>query len=56
MIKIYMIFKYNKKKLIPKAEIVNYNLIMNFIKIAFGIKYATKGLYLKKEKIKSYIK
>ncbi len=32
----------NKIKLIPKMEIVSYNLIMDFIKIGFGIGYATK--------------
>ncbi len=29
-------------KLIPKAEIVSYNLIMDFVKSGFGIGYATK--------------
>lgn len=32
----------NKVKLIPKMEIVSYNLIMDFLKIGFGIGYATK--------------
>jgi DNA-binding transcriptional LysR family regulator len=34
--------KDNKVNLIPKMEIVSYNLIMDFIKIGFGIGYATK--------------
>ncbi len=32
----------NNVKLIPKAEIVSYNLIMDFVKSGFGIGYATK--------------
>lgn len=32
----------NNVKLIPKMEIVSYNLIMDFLKIGFGIGYATK--------------
>lgn len=38
----------NKIKLIPKMEIVSYNLIMDFIKIGFGIGYATKE-FIKEE-------
>lgn len=38
----------NKTKLIPKMEIVSYNLIMDFIKIGFGIGYATKE-FIKEE-------
>lgn len=38
----------NKIKLIPKIEIVSYNLIMDFIKIGFGIGYATKE-FIKEE-------
>lgn len=34
--------KLNKINLIPKAEIVSYNLIMDFVKAGFGIGYATK--------------
>ena len=34
--------KTNNITLIPKMEIVSYNLIMEFIKIGFGIGYATK--------------
>lgn len=34
--------KVNKVDLIPKMEIVSYNLIMDFLKIGFGIGYATK--------------
>lgn len=34
--------KDNNVNLIPKMEIVSYNLIMEFIKIGFGIGYATK--------------
>lgn len=34
--------KENHVNLIPKMEIVSYNLIMDFIKIGFGIGYATK--------------
>lgn len=34
--------KNNNISLIPKMEIVSYNLIMEFIKIGFGIGYATK--------------
>lgn len=34
--------KDNKVDLIPKMEIVSYNLIMDFLKIGFGIGYATK--------------
>lgn len=34
--------KDNNTKLIPKAEIVSYNLIMDFVKSGFGIGYATK--------------
>jgi DNA-binding transcriptional LysR family regulator len=34
--------KDNNVKLTPKMEIVSYNLIMDFIKIGFGIGYATK--------------
>lgn len=34
--------KENKVNLIPKMEIVSYNLIMDFLKIGFGIGYATK--------------
>ncbi len=32
----------NEVKLTPKMEIVSYNLIMDFLKIGFGIGYATK--------------
>lgn len=32
----------NKVELVPKMEIVSYNLIMDFVKIGFGIGYATK--------------
>lgn len=32
----------NNVKLLPKMEIVSYNLIMDFLKIGFGIGYATK--------------
>ena len=34
--------KNNNVELIPKMEIVSYNLIMDFLKIGFGIGYATK--------------
>ena len=34
--------KDNQTSLIPKMEIVSYNLIMEFVKIGFGIGYATK--------------
>jgi len=34
--------KDNKVELTPKMEIVSYNLIMDFLKIGFGIGYATK--------------
>lgn len=34
--------KDNNVSLIPKMEIVSYNLIMDFLKIGFGIGYATK--------------
>ena len=34
--------KDNQTNLIPKMEIVSYNLIMEFVKIGFGIGYATK--------------
>ncbi len=34
--------KTNKVNLTPKMEIVSYNLIMDFVKIGFGIGYATK--------------
>ena len=34
--------KENKTTLIPKMEIVSYNLIMDFLKIGFGIGYATR--------------
>lgn len=34
--------KDNKVNLTPKMEIVSYNLIMDFVKIGFGIGYATK--------------
>ena len=34
--------KENKTNLIPKTEIVSYNLIMDFVKSGFGIGYATK--------------
>lgn len=34
--------KDNDVELIPKMEIVSYNLIMDFLKIGFGIGYATK--------------
>lgn len=34
--------KQNNVQLIPKMEIVSYNLIMDFLKIGFGIGYATK--------------
>ena len=34
--------KDNNVNLIPKMEIVSYNLIMDFLKIGFGIGYATK--------------
>lgn len=34
--------KENKTTLIPKKEIVSYNLIMDFLKIGFGIGYATR--------------
>lgn len=34
--------KDNNVELIPKMEIVSYNLIMDFLKIGFGIGYATK--------------
>lgn len=34
--------KENSTKLIPKTEIVSYNLIMDFVKSGFGIGYATK--------------
>lgn len=40
--------KNNGVNLIPKMEIVSYNLIMDFIKIGFGIGYATKE-FIKKE-------
>lgn len=42
----------NKEKLIPKAEIVSYNLIMDFVKIGFGIGYATKEFISKELKNK----
>lgn len=38
--------KDNNVKLIPKMEIVSYNLIMDFVKIGFGICYATKEFIL----------
>lgn len=34
--------KDNKVELIPKMEVVSYNLIMDFLKIGFGVGYATK--------------
>lgn len=34
--------KDNKVRLIPKTEIVSYNLIMDFVKSGFGIGYATR--------------
>ncbi len=34
--------KANEVKLIPKTEIVSYNLIMDFVKSGFGIGYATR--------------
>lgn len=34
--------KENKTNLLPKTEIVSYNLIMDFVKSGFGIGYATK--------------
>lgn len=38
----------NNVKLLPKTEIVSYNLIMDFVKIGFGIGYATKE-FIKEE-------
>lgn len=38
--------KQNQVELIPKMEIVSYNLIMDFIKSGFGIGYATKEFIL----------
>lgn len=40
--------KNNNISLVPKMEIVSYNLIMEFIKIGFGIGYATKE-FIKEE-------
>ena len=34
--------KSNQIRLVPKTEIVSYNLIMDFVKSGFGIGYATK--------------
>ena len=45
------LYKYlddNKVKLNPKMEIVSYNLIMDFLKIGFGIGYATRE-FIKEE-------
>ena len=45
--------KQNKIELIPKMEIVSYNLIMDFIKSGFGIGYATKEFVIDELKKKN---